>query len=284
MPYNKKFAAKRIQRKFRAYRRRRPRTALTKLKRDVAYIKRSAPPAEIKMCDTGISMKPTVTVPTLKALSTPDSQGTAIDSRVGANVRFNHISAKLRVKHSNWGDIRASATVYGYVIWLKNADYSDDFEANFAKEILNKDQNGQFSPMCYFNKQRYGSWIATNKFKVTLRDLIPLSQGSMGLQSATGNSGNTSLQPAATLTNLGKTPQEQFQYVTLNKRINVTGEWQNKYTSQADETKMTRMKPYLFCYTDCVGQDQPSGGGLPTGVLNDSVAVQGTIRLSYQDA
>ena len=75
-----------------------------------------------------------------------------------------------------------------------------------------------------------------------------------------------------------------FKYVNWNKSIRIDGEWQNKYANSPDETKMTRMKPYLFVYTDCEGQANPSGNSLPNGVLNDSVGVQGTIRLSYTDA
>lgn len=274
-------AARRIQRRFRA---RRPRTGLAKLKRDIRYIKRTAPPAEIKMCDTIINTDPTVTQPTLTVLSTPDAQGTSIDKRVGANVNFSHISGKLRVKKLNYGDKRSSVTVYGYVIWLKNADYAADFEANFGEQILNKDINSEFSPMCYFNKQRYGSWIATNKFKVTIRDQIPLAQAAMGLTSTVGDPPAFPATSLGTKTLLGKTPQEQFQYVTFNKRIRVTGEWQNKYTTSADETKMTRNKAYLFCYTDCVGSASPTGSGVPLGDSSDSVSVQGKIRLSFQDA
>lgn len=274
-------AARRIQRRFRA---RRPRGAIAKLRREVRFIKRTAPPAEVKMCDTIVNAKPIVTQPTLTDLNTPDTQGTAMDARVGANVTFNHISAKLRVKKLNYGDKRSSVTLYGYVIWLKNADYADDFEANFGEQILNKDINGEFSPMCYFNKQRYGSWIATNKFKVTIRDQIPLAQAAMGITSATGDPPSFPATNIGTKTLLGKTPQEQFTYVTFSKRLRVTGEWQNKYTTSPDETKMTRMKPYLFCYTDCVGATQPTGSGVPLGDSNDSVAIQGKIRLSYQDA
>lgn len=282
MVFRRRNAARRIQRRFRA--RRRPKTAVAKLARQVRQIKARSPPAEIKMCDTDISQSPTVLVPTLKPLNTPDSQGTAIDMRVGGKVTFTHISAKLRVLKKNYGDKRASATVIGYIIWLKNADYATDFEANFAKEILNHDQNGEFSPLCYFNKQRYGSWIATNKFKVTLRDQIPLAQAAMGLTSTTGDPPSFPATSIGTNTLLGKTPQTQFQYVMINKRIKVEAEWQNKYTVGADETKLVRMKPYLFCYTDCNGQSSPTGSGVPLGDANDSVGVQGTVRLSYADA
>lgn len=275
-------AARRIQRRFRA--RRRPKTAVAKLARRVNQIAARSPPAEIKFIDTDIGQSPTVTTPTLKVLATPDTQGTAMNQRVGAKVSFMHISGKLRVLKKNYGDKRASATVVGYVIWLKNADYASDFEANFAKEILNEDQNGEFSPLSYFNRQRYGSWIATNKFKVTLRDQIPLAQAAMGLTSAIGDPPEWPSTTIGSNTLLGKTPQTQFKYVTFNKRLKVDAEWQNKYTVGADETKLTRMKPYLFCYTDCVGQSSPSGGSVPLGDANDSVGVQGTIRLSYADA
>ena len=177
MPYprRRRFAARKIQRKYRSYRKSAPKTALARLNRKVNKIARASPAAEVKMCNTTFDEEPNVLVPTLKALNTPDSQSLSIDGRVGAKVRFTNISGKLRMLKRNWGDKRSSATIIAYIIWLKNADYSTDFEANFAKEILNHDQNGQFSPMSYFNKQRYGSWIATNKFKITLRDQVPLS-------------------------------------------------------------------------------------------------------------
>jgi len=276
------FAARKIQRNYR--RRRAPKTAVAKLARRVNQIAARSPPAEIKMIDTDISQSPTVTVPTLKALATPNTQGTSMNNRIGAKVSFTHISGKLRVLKKNFGDKRASATVVGYVIWLKNADYATEFEANFAKEILNVDQNGEFSPLSYFNKQRYGSWIATNKFKVTLRDQIPLAQAAMGITSSVGDPAAPPATGIGTDTLLGKTPQTQFQYVMFNKRIKVEAEWQNKYTVGADETKLVRMKPYLFCYTDCVGQSSPTGNNTPLGDAQDSVGVQGTLRLSYADA
>ena len=283
MPYpRRRFAARKIQRNFR--RRRAPKTAVAKLARRVNQIASRSPPAEIKMIDTDISQSPTVTTPSLKVLATPDSQGVSMNQRVGAKVSFTHISGKLRVLKKNFGDKRASATVIGYIIWLKNADYAADFEANFAKEILNEDQNGEFSPLSYFNKQRYGSWIATNKFKVTIRDRIPLAQAGMGITSAVGDPPAFPATAIGTNTLLGKTPEEQFQYVMFNKKIKVDSEWQNKYTVGADETKLVRMKPYLFCYTDCLGQAKPTGNNTPLGDANDSVGVQGTIRLSYADA
>lgn len=275
---NKAFnkAARKIQRRFRKrYVQRKGGLRYGKIARDVAYLK-SALNTEKKLIKTEIQESPTVAVPSLTALSTPDDQGTNSTKRVGAKVKFTHISGKLRVQHQNFGDKFANATVVMYIIWLKNGEFASDFESQYASLMLNPDQNNQYSPMCYFNKTKYDSWIATWKHKVVCKDLVPLNQVALGLPS-TGTGTN------ATLNTLGRGGQKKNYYVEFNKRINVPVEWNNTYSTSGDTDEISRNKPYLFCITDCPGETVPSGSSLPDSLLNDKVVVQGTIRLSYVD-
>ena len=235
---------------------------------------------ETKLTETHISSnEPTVTTPTLYSINTPDNQGLrSVNDRVGAKVRYTYLSGKLRVEHKNFGDKQSSATVTMYIIWLKNGEFKDEFEADFASYILNPDQNNQYSPLSYFNKTKYNSWIATYKKQLTCRDLIPVNQVAMGLPTDTGGTpGND------TLTTLGKAPQAKYYYVEFNKKISVRGEWNNTLSTSGDTDEISRMVPYLFTITDCPGQAVPSGNTLPDSTLNDKINIQGTIRLSYVD-
>ena len=55
--------------------------------------------SETQFIDTDVTMTPVRTAPALLALDTPDTQGVALNQRVGAKVKFCHLSAKLNVIH-----------------------------------------------------------------------------------------------------------------------------------------------------------------------------------------
>ena len=271
---------RKVQRRFRKrYVQRRGGLRFGKLARDVATLK-SRLNTETKLSVTNVTANaPTVTAPTLYPLNTPDTQGLeSVGKRIGAKVRYTYLSGKLRIEHQNFGDKQANATVRMYIIWLKNGEFKSDFEADFANFILNPDQNNQFSPMSYFNKTKYGSWIATWKHTVKCKDLIPVNQVAMGLPTDTGGTpGND------TLNTLGRASQIKYYYVNINKKINVHGEWNNTLSTSGDTDEISRMVPYLFSITDCPGSAVPTGNTQPDSILNDKVNVQGTIRLSYID-
>ena len=271
---------RKVQRRFKKrYVQRRGGLRFGKLARDVASLK-SRLNTETKLAVTNITANaPTVTAPTLYPINTPDQQGTgSVGKRIGAKVRYTYLSGKLRVEHQNFGDKQASATIRMYIIWLKNGEFKSDFEADFANIILNPDQNNQYSPMSYFNKTKYNSYIATWKRQLTCRDLIPVNQVAMGLPTDTGGTpGND------TLNTLGRGGQAKYYYVNINKKISVHGEWNNTLSTSGDTDEVSRMVPYLFCMTDCPGQSTPTGNTQPDSLLNDKINVQGTIRLSYID-
>jgi len=246
----------------------------TKLARDVAYL-RSTLNTERKFVQTTFNDSPTVTAPTLTRIQTPDNQGTASNQRTGAKVRATHFSMKGRFALSNYGDKQANTTAVLYMIWLKNGEFQTDFEADFADFMLNQDQNSQFSPMCYFNKTKYDSWIATYKKKITMSDLIPLNQTAMGLASTPGG--------VNTLTTLGKAPQLKHYYFECNKKINVPIEWNNILSSTGNVNEISRMVPYIFIITDSLGSAVPSGSSQPDSTNNDRLQFQGTCRLTYVD-
>lgn len=269
-------AVRKIQRRFRKrYIQRKGGVRFGKLARDVSYLK-SALNTERKMLITNIQEAPTVTVPTLTRLNTPDVQGTTSTKRVGAKVRFTHMSGKLRVQHQNFGDKFANATTVMYIIWLKNGEYASEFESQFASLMFNPDQNNQYSPMCYFSKVKYDSWIATWKRKVVCTDLVPLNQVALGLP-------NTGVNQNATLSTLGRGGQKKNYYVEFNKKISVPVEWNNTYSTSGDTDEISRNVPYLLCMTDCPGETVPSGSSTPDSLLNDKIIVQGTIRSTWID-
>lgn len=269
-------AVSKIQRRFRKrYVQRKGGLRFGKLARDVAYLK-GALNSETKMVRTLVSAQPRSLVPTLTELVRPDNQGTSSVDRVGYKVKYNHISGKLAITKKNFGDIQANATVIMHVIWLKNGEFKSDFESNFAEWMLNKDQNLAFSPMCYFNKSKYDSWISTQKYTVHLKDEIPLNQVAIGLPTNPGTGDNTD-------NTLGRAPQEKVHYVNFNKRISVHGEWNNTLSLTGTTSEPTRMIPYLFAYTDCTGSQIPSGTDQPNSLGEDRINIQGTIRLSYKD-
>lgn len=269
-------AARKIQRRFRKrYVQRRGGLRFGKMARDLAYLK-SAVNSERKVVTTDITVNPTVTDPTLTRINTPDDQGSSSTKRVGYKVRFTHLSGKLRVNHQNFGDRTANATVIMHVIWLKNGEYQSDFESQFASLMLNPDLNNAYSPLCYFNKTKYDSWISTWKAKIVCKDLVPVNQVALGLP----NSGTSS---NANETNLGKGSQLKAYYVNINKKISVHTEWNNTLSTSGDTDEITRYVPYLFCYTDSTGTSIPTGTDLPNNLGEDRVVVQGRIRLSYVD-
>lgn len=247
-----------------------------KLARDVAYLRRALNTERKISATVFSSVIPTVSQPTLTRLNTPDQQGTNSVQRTGAKVRMTHFSMKARFTYKNFGDKQSNATCVLYLIWLKNGEFASDFESNFKNYILNPDQNNQFSPMCYFNKTKYDSWIATYKKKITMSDMIPLNQIASGLQSS----------PQAgidSLTTLGKAPQTKHYYCEVNKKINVPMEWNNVLSTTGDTDEISRNVPYIFIMTDSPGQSTPSGSATPDSTLNDSVSFQGTARLTYVD-
>jgi hypothetical protein len=247
----------------------------SKLARDVAYLRRALN-TERKFATTDIQVNPTVTVPTLTRINTPDVQGTAsVGERTGAKVRATHFSMKGRFTYLNYGDKQSNCTCVLYMIWLKNGEFQSDFESNFAEFILNKDQNNQFSPLAYFNKVKYDSWIATYKKKLTMSDLIPLNQTASGLASTPGG--------VNTLTTLGKAPQTKHYYCEVNKKINVPIEWNNTLSATGNTDEISRMVPYIFIITDSLGSSVPSGSSQPDSTLNDKVQFSATCRLTYVD-
>lgn len=246
----------------------------SKLARDVAYL-RSTLNTERKFSATVLSAVPTVTTPTLQRIDTPDVQGTNSVQRTGAKVRATHFSMKGRFSYSNYGDKQSNCTAVLYMIWLKNGEFATDFESNFANYMLNQDQNNQFSPMAYFNKTKYDSWIATYKKKITMSDLIPLNQTAAGLPTTTSNTN--------TLTTLGKAGQLKHYYFECNKKINVPIEWNNVLSGTGDTDEIARNVPYIFILTDCPGNAVPSGSGQPDSTLNDRLSFQGQCRLTYVD-
>lgn len=247
----------------------------TKLARDVAYL-RSTLNTERKLSATVFSEVPTVTTPTLTRIDTPDVQGTNSVQRTGARVKATHFSMKGRFSLSNYGDKQANVTAVLYVIWLKNGEFQTDFESNFANYMLNQDQNNQFSPLCYFNKQKYDSWIATYKKKITMSDLIPMNQIASGLQSSPEPGINSE-------STLGRAAQLRHYYFETNHKLNVPIEWNNVLSSTGDVDEISRNVPYVFIITDCPGNAVPSGSDQPDSMLNDRLSFQGTCRLTYVD-
>ena len=248
-----------------------------KLARDVMKIKRALN-SETKFIDTNITMTPTRTAPSILALDTPDTQGVALNDRVGSKVKFCHLSAKLKFIHQNFGNETANLTLTFHVVWLKNGLFASDLESAPGPYILNPDANGFYSPLSYFNQQNYKNWISVYKYQCTMKDLQPPSQSAYGLQSTPDAGVNTE-------TSLARQPQTQMRYVDINKSISVHTEWANLYneTPGVTTSDIVHWKPYVFCYTDAASQSVPSGVQQPSGQINDRIFIQGTCRLSYKD-
>lgn len=279
-------AAKKIQRGYRLRRRARGKTsAIARIvKREVLRT------SESKYIDTDLgglaSLSPTTVAVQWQALDIPQ-QGTAVNRRVGRECLFTHLSAKLRVGHDNFGDVRSNATLIGYVVFLKNAAFKDEFESNVSRYMFNLDNINPpgYSPLSYFNKSMYPNWMAVAKIKMRFTDFTPVSQPPMGLQSAVGDPPAI---PTGVATNnqLARQPQTQYKYVNINKRIRVKAEWGTVYNSSPapDATVMTRNKPYFVCLSDLPSNAIPTGTGAPIGAATDRVFINGRIRLSYHDS
>lgn len=249
-----------------------------KLAGDVYRIQRSLN-SETKFIDHMIStIQPIASVPVLQAISTPDTQGVAgVGQRVGSKCRFTHISGKFAVRHQNFGNVRSSQNLVFHIIWLKNGMFASDLEAAPGPYLQNLDFNGQYTTLSYWNRQNYPAWISIYKCEVNMKDTQPPSQSAYGL--ATDTDG------VNTETQLGRQPQTQTRYITLNKSINIHTEWANNYnvTPGFNTDDITAYKPYIYCYSDCTSQAVPSGAGQPTGTDTDRMFLQGTVRLSYKD-
>jgi len=250
---------------------------VTRLARDVMSIKRALN-SETQFIDTNITMTPTRTTPSLVRLDTPDTQGTALNQRVGSKVKFMHLSAKLKCIHQNFGNETANLTLIMHIVWLKNGLFSSDFESAPGQYLLNPDANGYFSPLSYWNQQNYNNFISVYKYKCTMKDLQPPSQSAYGLQTSPDAGVNTE-------TSLARQPQTQMRYIEINKPISVHTEWFNIYntTPGLNTSDITSMVPYVFCYTDADSQAVPSGVQQPSGQINDRLFLQGTVRLSFKD-
>ncbi len=272
--YAKKHAKKRY---IRRTKRGKNRVRVGRLARDVMSIKRALN-SETQFIDTNITMTPTRTSPQVVALDTPDTQGTALNQRVGSKVKFCHISAKLKFIHQNFGNEMGNLTLTFHVVWLKNGLFASDFEANPGEYMLNPDFNGNFTPLSYWNQQNYDNWISIHKIQMTMKDLQPPSQSAYGLQT------NPDV-GVPTDTTLGRQPQTQIKYVDINKAISVHTEWANIYneTPGVSTSDIVRMKPYVFCYTDASSQSTPAGTDQPDGSATDRLFLQGTVRLSFKD-
>lgn len=273
-------AAKKIQRRFRKrYVQRKGKLRYGKIARDVARIKGMLN-SETKWIETAVTnVLPTNQAPTIYPLTTPDTQGVqGVGQRVGSKVRFNHLSAKFRIGKDDFGFLRSNLTLCCHFMWLKNGQFASDFESD-PSYVLNPDVDGNYGPLSYFNAQSYNSWISVHKFQVTMADLVQPSVSAYGLQTDQ-DSNNTN-------TNLGRQPNTQYKYVTINKKINVHTEWFNvtNQTPGADTTTISRMKPYLFVTSDVSGPSQsiPNGTGQPSGAANDRIYLEGVVRLSYID-
>lgn len=277
------FAARKIQRKYRKKRLTAPRVRSI-VKRELVRN------TEGKFIDTNIgglgSLSPTTIAVQWQALEVPQ-QGTAIDRRVGRECLFTHLSAKLMIGHDNFGDLRSNATLIGYVVFLKNAAFKDEFESNVSRYMFNLDNHNPpgYSPLSYFNKSMYPNWMAVAKIKATMKDFVPVAQAPMGLQSGLGD---PVAYPTAANTNtqLGRQPQSQWRYVTINKRIRVKAEWGNLYNSAPapGAVAMSRNKPYFVCLSDMPSNAIPTGAAKPYGEATDRIYVNGKIRLTYHDA
>lgn len=278
----KKSAARTIQRRFKKrYVQRKGKVRYGKLARDIVRIKGMLN-SETKFCDTNISPQlPTASQPSLLALETPDNQGLqGVNQRVGSKVRFTHISAKLRVGKQDFGFTRSNLSIFVHVLWLKNGNFASDLEANAGSYILNPDQYNNYSPLSYFNQSNYDSWVSIHKISCSMTDLVQPSTTAMGLQTDQGSNN--------TLTNLGKQPNTQYKYYTLNKKISFHTEWYNVLNTSpgSDTDEISRWKPYIFCTSDVSGATQPTvpnGSSQPSGSNGDRIWLEGTVRLSYKD-
>ncbi len=249
---------------------------VSKLARDIAYIKSSLN-SERKFIDTQLEgVLPLAAQPSLNRIETPDTQGNAVNQRQGAKVKATHFSMKGRFTHQNYGDVQANATCILYILWLKNGDNVTEFESDYANLILNPDVEGNFSPMSMFSKTKYDSWIATYKRVIKMKDLVPVNQTATGLPTNSGG--------ANTDSTLARAPQLKYYYVNINQKISVPIEWSNVYNTSGTTGEITRYIPYIFIVSDCKGLgNSPSGTSQPDTTFNDRVTFQCQARLTYVD-
>lgn len=274
-----KYAKKGLRKRYvRKNRRGRRSVRVSRIARDVMKIKRALN-SETKFITTDLgSLTPTRTAPQILALDTPDTQGVALNQRVGSKVKFCHLSGKIKFVHQNFGNETANLTLTMHIMWLKNGSFAADLESAPGPYILNPDVDGYYSPLSYFNQSSYNSWISVYKYQCTMKDLQPPSQSAYGLQTTPDAGVNTE-------TSLARQPQTQIRYLDINKSISVHTEWANLYneTPGANTSDVLRMRPYIFVYTDAPSQSTPSGVQQPSGQINDRLFLQGSLRLSYKD-
>lgn len=245
--------------------------------RDVAKLK-YALNSETKFINHNITtMSPTQSTPLFQAIDMPDTQGVALNQRIGAKVKLCHLSGKFSIVHQNYGNKLGNLTLTFHIIFLKNGMFAPDLESDPANYLMNPDFNGNFGELSYWNQQNYGNWFSVCKFKVVMRDNQPPSQSAYGLQ--TDQDGNN------TNDNLVRQPITQRRYINLNKKITVHTEWGNLYntTPQIGTSDIVKMKPYIYCTTDCPDQTIPSGTDQPDGTANDRIFLQGSCRFSFKD-
>lgn len=250
---------------------------IDRLAKDVAKMK-YALNSETKFINHNITtMTPTEGTPILQAIDTPDTQGVALNQRVGSKVKFCHLSGKFAVVHENFGNRTGDLTLTFHILWLKNGMFSSDLESDPANYLMNPDYNSNYGELSYWNQQNYGNWFSVCRYKVVMKDNQSPSFPAYGIQ--TDQDGNN------TNDNLARQPIKQVRYINLNKKILVHTEWGNIYntTPGVNTSDITRMKPYIYATSNCSAQTVPSGSDQPDGMAVDRIFLQGTVRLSYKD-
>jgi hypothetical protein len=158
--------------------------------------------------------RPTRTHPCIYPLPLP-IRGLAYNQRVGNQVKFTYLSARIQVEHSNLENLQNTCTWKCFIVWKK------DGETNLVtNDLLKPDANGAYTPMCYTNHE---------KFKQFYRPKYLTKTGRFTDQYAAS----------------GQTPQQSYHYPRMAQKLSV----QSKFELGSDSV-CTQMRPYIVFMSD----------------------------------
>lgn len=165
-------------------------------------------------------------------------RGTAYNERVGNQVKFTYCSVRLQVEKRNQANYQSSLCWKAFIIWKKDGDTN-----MLPNDILVPDANGNYTPMCYTNHE---------KFKQFYRPKY-LSKSGKFIDETGGNQNGFTC----------------FQYPRMSQKLSI----QTKFELGSDDV-CTQMRPYI-CFMSDDNQVHPTD--------TDHIDFTGTIRLSYVD-
>jgi hypothetical protein len=159
--------------------------------------------------------RPTRTHVTLYPIPLP-IRGVAYNQRVGNQVKFTYISARLQVEKANLSNYQSTLTWKCFIVWKKDGDTT-----LAPNDLLVPDANGAYTPMCYTNAEKFKQFYRPKYLTKTGRFTEEVSATPDGA------------------------PNCSYHYPRMSQKLSV----QTKFELGSDSV-CTQMRPYICFMSD----------------------------------